>query len=138
MENVNLWHVASACKVLRIMETDEIPLSHREQEPQDMVFAYLEDTAKWVSSYGDPSDVWVVFSIPKEDVLIGDLHAEGRSRYEKTLVPLVEYERRVFFRYREPEAMVSYPIKVDSSTKYLDRRTLKQLSKNEISKRCKE
>ena len=128
--SIELWHVASPEKALMIIDTGFIPLSHREQKPQDRVFSYDEETARRVSGYGDPNDVWVTFVVQKVEVWVGDLRLEGSSEYEVSLVPYLKYERG----YEEAEMMVSQPVRAKG---FYDRRTFKPLTKEEIKARMK-
>ena len=123
--------MASPRKALKVFGTGFIPLAHREQPPQDMVFAYDKETAEYVSKYGDPKDVWITFEVPEVDVWVGDIDLEGTPEYQGSYVPYVKYKHAPR-RYAEAEMMVPYLVKAKG---YYDRRTLTPLSREEIEAR---
>ena len=129
--SVELWHVASPRKALNVLDTGYIPLAHREQTPQDGVFAYDKETAEYVSKHGDPKDVWIIFEVPEVDVWVGDIDLEGTPEYQGSYVPYVKYKYAPR-RYNEAEMMVPYPVKAKG---YYDRRTFIPLSREEIEAR---
>ena len=128
--SVELWHVSSPEKALKVMDSGFILLAHREQEPRDRVFAYDKETALYVSKYGNPKDVWITFEVPEVAVWVGDLSLENTPEYPDSYMPYLKYKH--MRKYEEAEMMVSYPVKPKY---YYDRRTFKPLSRKEIEER---
>lgn len=134
-KNVELWKVAFSPKqALEILKTRRIPMSHRSQEPKNAVFAYLQETVDFVKHFGDPSNIWVVFTVPEDEVFIGDLRLEDTPQYSDSFMPYTQYRERQK-RYLEPEALVLHEITVDE-VKVYDRQTLNQLTIGDIEKRA--
>jgi len=129
---IELWHIASSKKALEVFDSGLIPLSHRDQEPKKRVFAYDEETARSVSKYGEPSDIWITFVVPKIDVWVGDLRLEGSPEYKDSLLPYVRYEYGK--KYEEAEMMVSHPVKAKG---FYERRTFKPVNRGEIEGRIR-
>lgn len=124
---------SSACFISPVVKKRS-RLSHREQEPQDAVFAYLKETALRIKEFHEPSDVAIEFQVPVEDVTVGDLHAEGGPQYKATLKPLKDYLYWVTERYYEEECLVFHPVR--NIIGYYDARTFKPLTEAELLKRC--
>ena len=91
-----------------------------------VIFAYPKDALRYVSQFGDPTDVFVEIEVNPDKVYVADLRTENTPEYRKTVIKLSDYIVRK--KYLEPEVLIPFRVTKGMLTgKVLERRTLMEV-----------